>query len=377
VPRTAPSARHAAPRTGTGGRICALLAVLFALVLGAAVTVPALADPGRRTEPAARGASAPSGRTLFASPGVDLRRLLASLRPGDTLRLEPGTYDPLAPGTANPDLLRPHLTRGTAEHPIRVTAADRARPPLLVGAIQFDHADYWTFSHLRIVGNVAHTPSLVFNGGTGWLFADSEVSGAAETGALANVAIEGATADGTMPTHWRFARNCVHGGGDDPAVHPGRMHEIYVTAQGDAFGHITRNVLYDTPDGAAVKVGFGGVIGALGASDVLIAGNTMVDNGRQVLVFGRVDRVSIQDNLMVDTTYVMSDGRTRPAIYLNRLSGMGSVVGGNYVWASNRSIFDLASAPGSWQNAGGNAVRQQPPRLAGTGCAMHPTGSRG
>ena len=89
---------------------------------------------------------------------------------------------------------------------------------------------------------------------------------------------------------------------------------------------------------------------------------------------GGAPRVLVENNLMARTTYAMSDGRTRPAIYLNRLSGAGSVVGVNYVWGSNRSIFDLDSAEGSWRDDGGNAIRPQSPALAGHGCSLHPVG---
>lgn len=379
-----PPSRHRAAHDRTARTVCsgtlraalAIAAVTGAVGLGCTAGSAAAGPAGSssaRPRSGALSTTEGAGRVRTASPGANLRRILQSLRPGDVLRLEPGTYI-LGGRRSAPALLRPHLVPGTADHRIRVTAADRAHPPVLVGAVQFDGADYWTVSHLRVRGAVPRTPGVVFDGGTGWMFVDSEVSGAADTGALANVAVQGSTARGRMPTDWSLARNCVHGGGDDPVGHPGMMHEVYVTAQGEAYGRITHNVLYDTPDGAAVKVGFGGEIGALGASDVLIADNTMVDNGRQVLVFGRVDRVVITDNAMASTTDHLSDGRTRPAIYLNRLVGVGSVVSRNDVWDATRGIFDLGSAPGSWQDGGGNAVRPQSPEIGGSGCGLHRTG---
>lgn len=351
-----PAAR--APRRA---RRSALVALAVAMVLGgtALTGLPA--------------ALAGGGQTFTASPGDDLAAALRQLQPGDTLELEPGTYSDLSPGRPNPDVLRPALTPGVSGDPITVTAADPANPPLLVGMVQFDLASFWQISHLRVQGTVVATPGLVMNGGNGWTVSDSEIFGAADTGALANVAIQGSTAAQTMPTNWQFTGNCVHDGGNSPVTRPGMMHEIYVTAQGAAYGQIVGNLLYNTPDGAAVKVGFGGQPGALGASDIAITGNTMVNNGRQILVFGSVSGISITRNLMALSTNPMTDGRTRPAVYLNRLVGSGSVVGQNYVWGSNRSIFDLQSQPGSWTDTGGNTVEAIAPALAGTGCQVHPT----
>lgn len=70
----------------------------------------------------AAAAAAEPRRVLRAGP-ADYRPLLRRLRAGDTLRLAPGLYERGLPL---------HNLAGTAEAPIRIEAADPARPPVFV-----------------------------------------------------------------------------------------------------------------------------------------------------------------------------------------------------------------------------------------------------
>lgn len=292
---------------------------------------------------------------INVSTAAQLEQQLPLLQAGDTLAVEPGTYDV--------GLLRPrlgtfgHTAEGTPTAPITLTAADPANPPLIQGSVKLDDANYWTLSHLRIQGTLANTDTLTFNGGTGWSLLDSEVFGARQTGGHANVVVA-KIGSWPMPTNWTIADNAIHDAGAD-ATRPGTQHEIYLTAVGNTGrGLIVRNLLYNTPEGATVKIGNGGLANSPGISGVQVADNTMYCNFEQVLLHGNVSNNTVTDNLMVLSTRAMGDGGT-VGVYLAGVTGTNNLIKGNYYYAITKPIFNLAST-GSFTDGGDNRIRGNP-----------------
>jgi hypothetical protein len=331
-------------------------AAAAAAALGVAAAITATVLPA---------SAEPAGHVYLAKPGSDLRTLLRSLQPGDTLELEPGTYTNLAPGQPNPSLLRPiALHAGTAAQPITVTAADPADKPLLQGAVWLDEPTYWRVNDLRIQGTVKGQSSLTIASGNHWSLSGDEVFGAGATGALANVAVARVNPAFPVPTNWSITQSCVHDGGVDPA-RPGIMHEIYVTVGGALHGSITHNRLFDTPNGGAIKIGE--AVGPSG-SNISITNNTMFDNGKQVILQGDASDETVRGNLMVDSTWKLSDRKTTVAMYWAGVSGHGTTIANNYIFRATRPMFSLGGSGSSWTNGGGNSVRTTGPRFAAVGC---------
>ncbi len=324
----------------------AVVAGLSALAVGALVSAGPAATPP---------AAAATGHVYYVGPGSDadgrLERAMASLRPGDTLRIQPGTYGvDLRPDT--------RLSKGTASAPITITAADPAHRPLLVGAVKFDQPTYWVIDHLRVQGTIPNRDSFTINSGTGWRVTNTEVFGAAQTGAYANVVI--AKYQGwSMPQKFVFAENCVHDGGHVDARR-GQLHEIYVTAVGDSANSlIARNTLYNTPYGAAIKLGDGGIANAPGVDNVQVSNNTMWNNGIQILLFARTTGNKIRGNLFVKSTRTLTNGRDTTGFYLlNVVRGSSgtypNMIEQNYFASTTFPIFDNRSAPGVLVNRGDN-----------------------
>ncbi|CAN5380586.1 hypothetical protein BH11MYX1_BH11MYX1_36560 [soil metagenome] len=88
-----------------------------------------------------------AGGTTYTFSGGDFKAALEKLRPGDVLKIGPGTYDLR---TAKSNGIAPNLTPGTAAAPILVTAADPNNWPHFLGQLVLDHPSYYTFKRLRV-----------------------------------------------------------------------------------------------------------------------------------------------------------------------------------------------------------------------------------
>ena len=310
--------------------------------------------------------SAPAGAATTDFHSGSLPGTFRALRPGDTLRIAPGTYDV---GTFTMD-----VPAGRPGGRITVTALDPSRPPLLRGSMTLRSPSYWTLSHLRLqtVDAVSHGEALVMKGGERWEVSNNEIFGAAQSGAFANVAISNLslTDRTTAPKNWVFSNNCVHdaGRGKAPGHNQSTDHNIYVNASGSTPGVISRNVMFNARSGENVKIGNGGNAKLTGAADVRIEYNTLADAGRQVLIFGKVSNIRVSGNLLVRSTA----GNARVGIYLNTL-GLpgGAVVGNNYGFDLDRNLYFPNSAASTFRDLGNNVLGRagaNDPRLTAPGC---------
>lgn len=339
---------------------------LRAGVLGIAAAGAAFGGTALAAVPA--GAATPAPRVFDVSSAAQFEQVLPTLTAGDTVEVEPGTY---AVGN-----FRPHLVIyggraiGTAAAPITVTAADPTRPPLITGAVKFDRLEYWNLSHLRFQGTIAGLPTLTFNSGNNWTLMDSEVFGARQTGALANVVVAKVSSAWPMPVNWVIAQNAVHDSGATPA-RAGTQHEIYLTAVGNAGrGLIVRNLFYNTPEGAAVKIGNGGLPNSPGISGVQVDNNTMFNNFEQVLLHGNVSNNVVRGNLMVLSTRAQGDGGT-VGVYLAGVTGRNNVIGTNYFYKVSKPLYNLLST-GAYTNGGGNTIAADPRLSPAAPNGLHP-----
>jgi hypothetical protein len=274
---------------------------------------------------------------------------LQSLRPGDTLVLRPGVYDA--------GYTRPALTAGTARSPIVVKAQYPART-LIRGKLMFWDAHYWQLRDLRIQATVKGNEALYMGGGRGWLVTGGEFFGGRSTGAYANVAI--GTGNRSQPKEFRFTANCIHGAGR--TARENQDHNIYVNFPGSSgprgtSGSIDRNLIFDHPNGAGVKLGAGGVPGARGPWHVRVVNNTVANGGRQILMHGNVRGNVIQGNLLAFSTKHFQKLAKTTAIYANMLTTRTNRINNNYVYSSSFVAWDPGRA---LVNTGDNRLRNNP-----------------
>jgi hypothetical protein len=287
----------------------------------------------------------------------------AALRPGDTLVLGPGVY--------NAGYTRPNVRPGTAEAPIVVTAS-RPSKTLIKGQLKLWDAHHWQLRNLRIRATVPGGDALYIGGGRNWVVSGGEFYGARSTGGYTNVGI--GTGYTSSPSGFRFTANCVHGAGRTKREN--QDHNVYVnfSGSGRTGGSIDRNIIFDHPNGAGVKLGFGGVEGARGPWGVRVVQNTVASGGRQILLHGNVRNNVIQGNLLAFSTKHFQKLAKTTAIYSNMITTRTNRYAHNYVYSASMVNWDLNAA---LVDAGDNRLRADPRFASRTACTAWRTRAAG
>src|SRR3954452_735209 len=257
------------------------------------------------------------------SPCGSLGAKVKTLQPGDTLKLEPGTYDI--------GYLRLADIHGTSGSPITITASDTTQPPLLTGLLGLAGAQYVTLDHLRLDATWTSTAhggpggALSFTCGVGWRGQNSEIFGADQTQAVWNLLINGKKADTAPnppgsecagePAGFVVSGNVFHNSyvpptcNDDP-----KWHHIYANFEGDdnTGGTISRNLFYGNRCGAGIKLGTGDQTRTKGARNVDIEYNTFYDGARAILLQNDIRGTTIVRNLTDKIVFPHSVNRSIP-----------------------------------------------------------------
>jgi hypothetical protein len=275
--------------------------------------------------------SASAATVLTIHPGDNVLVAMQSLHAGDTLLLAPGTY--------NTGYLRfTAMANGTAASPITVEAQDPTHPPLLEGGLRFYSPMYLFLRSLRVQATGPGLSALVISGGVGWTVDSSEFWGARQTNSMSNVTIAGT---GGYPRAWKFTQNCVHDAANSTRADQ-TDHNIYVTYEGSSLttGLISRNVIWGAPHGENIKIGDGGVDGALGPWGVRVANNTLATGGRQLLLHANVRNNTVVDNLFYHASQPFVASPKTTQIYVHDVIGTGNTVTHNYSSLATMLSYD-------------------------------------
>jgi hypothetical protein len=320
------------------------------------------------------GAGSASAATVTViHPGANVLAALQALHAGNTLELAPGTY--------NTGFIRAiGMASGTAGAPITITAQDPTQPPLLVGGLWLYSPMYVVLRHLRIQATAAASPALTVQGGVGWTVDSSEFWGARQTNAYANVVISGT---GGYPRAFVFSQNCLHDAATSTRT-SSTDHNLYVNFQGSTLtgGQILRNTMWDAPHGENIKLGDGGVDGALGPWNVRVANNTLATGGRQILLHANVRNNTVIGNLFYDATAGFVSNPQTTQVYIHDVIGPGNSFSDNYWSTSTMFMYDPLHVVtlGAGNVAGPNPAFAAPNSCAGwrqTAAAALPYGRWG
>ena len=259
------------------------------------------------------------------------------LKAGQTLLLEPGVYNIGYMLLRGIDRGLRGAANGTPTARITVASASCGSRAVIQGSLLATGLKYWTFTQLVFHATRLGKPALLMDGGVGWTLSFSEIFGAAQTGAFSNLAITGS---GGTPRNFLVTQNCVH---NAALSNRGNAdHNIYVAYQGTAAsgGVISRNTILNAPKGAGIKLGNGGVTGALGPWNVMVLANTFISNGRQVLLHGNIRGNKVIGNLLYRATAPFNSDPRTTQVYVNGRLGAGNTIANNYAFSSSMFTFD-------------------------------------
>lgn len=319
----------------------------FVLLVCAAVVVPlsvtfASVAKAASTDVYVSPTGSDSASGSQTQPFRTVAKGLSAARPGSTVYLRGGVY--------SERIKNPTIQRGTATAP--VTLRNYAgETPVIKGLLWLTNADYWNIKGIDVTwstSNASNEHMVKMTNGVGWTLEGSELWGAHSFAAL--------LVAGTA-TNYRVAGNYIH---DTYATNnTNQDHLIYVNTRGTG-GVIEGNVLRNSPNGRAVKVGPPSA-DAGKVSDVVIRYNTMEDNTgpSNVQVAWGTSKVSVYRNIMV------RPAAKRSAVTAFELTGTGNVVKDNVVWNAVRPVDTGLSG---LTDGGGNKM-VDPSTVTGYGAA--------
>lgn len=341
-----PSPRRPARRLA---RRLVATSVVAAAALGAADPLPRTAQDSRAdvyyvapggsdtTIPGCDGGSA-------QRPWRTLTFAFACLTAGDRLWVRGGDY---------PERVLTPVNRGRADAPIRVEAHPGERP-VVVGLVRLEVADHWNLEGINVTGDGRPYGSgeylVKMRGGVGWTYADAEIWNARSYAAFrVESSAKGALGD------WRIVGNCIHD--TWPTNGTNEDHNIYVdTGPGSGRGIVARNLVFDAPNGANIKLG-PGADPTSATGNVVVTYNTLWNGVQNVLANGRSHHLRVERNIL---GHVIQRKSWYPHVRGFDLDGGDNVVKGNVGTGPAKVVLNDRHSSRGWRDVGGNRAGVHP-----------------
>lgn len=270
----------------------------------------------------------------LSRPWRTLKKSLRSLGPGQTLFVRGGIYTERVTGFT--------LPKGAPTARITVRAYPGERP-VVKGLLWLTGADYWTFSGLNVTWDPATGRSnehmLKFNGGIGWAYSNAEIWGARS---YAAILVTGA------PASYRLSYLNVH---DTYAANEQwQDHLIYVNSYaGGSGGVIERNILWNSLNGRAIKIGPSSSSTATPVGNVVIRYNTMYNN----LGPANINLSYSASNVRIERNIMQRVNSRKTNIDVTSLAGRNNTAANNLGWGS-AGVVSIDSL--NLRNAGDNRM---------------------
>lgn len=269
-------------------------------------------------------------------PWRSLGFALSRLRPGDTLIVHGGTYVEDIDARVRP---------GSAAAPIVVRAAPGQRP-VVQGLLWLRRPSHWTLDGINVTwrpGNKTSRHMVKITNGTGWTIRNAELWNARSYAALLVAGTKGGE-----PSGWTVRDSCIHD--TLPANGRNTDHLVYAnTGPRAGSGLLTRNLLFNAPNGHAVKLG-GPSRRSGGARGVRVTHNTMYGTRYASLAAWGASGNVFERNIMV---------RPLGGAIFRSFELTGRNVSRQNLWAQ-ASRYDLADGGYSRIGDGGGNVERDP-----------------
>lgn len=307
----------------------ALLPLLFALLVGTLFSPRTHVAAATLRYVATNGNDSNSG--TLDRPWRTFTKGLRSLRPGDTLYVRGGTYTERVTGFTLPS--------GTSSARITVKAYGSERP-VLKGLLWLKGANYWTFEGINVTWNSntgrRNEHMLKFTDGTGWVYTKAEIWGARSYAAILVVGSPASYTLSYLNVHDTYATNDKW-----------QDHLIYINSYaGGTGGVIERNLLWNSVNGRAIKVGPSSSSGSR-VGNVRIRYNTMYNN----LGPANVNLSYNAANTRIERNIMQKVSDRKANVDATSLSGSSNVALNNVGWDSTRVVVSGVSG---LSDGGGN-----------------------
>jgi hypothetical protein len=270
----------------------------------------------------------------LSQPWRTITKGLRSMQPGYTLYIRGGTYTERVKDFT--------LPKGTSSSRINVRAYSGERP-VVKGLLWLKGADYWTFNGINVTWDTATGSAgehmVKFTNGTGWVFTNAEIWGARS---YAAILVAGTPASYTLShlnVHDTYATN---GQWQD--------HLIYINSYaGGTGGLIERNLLWNSTNGRAIKIGPSSSSSTSKVGNVVIRYNTMYNNLGPTNV--NLSYTASDNRIEYNIMQKVSDRKTN--IDITKLTGTGNRAANNIAWESV-GVIDIGTS--GLSDGGGNKM---------------------
>lgn len=306
-----------------------VLAMALALAVNPLSSTPAHAQTATKYV-ATNGNDANPG--TVDKPFRSITKALKSMRAGETLLVRGGTYTERVRDFT--------LPAGTSSARITVRAYPGERP-VVKGLMWLKDANYWTFDGINVTWDDATGGAsehmLKFNNGTGWVFTNAEIWGARS---FAAVLISG------TPASYTLSNNNIH---DTYAANSQwQDHLIYINSYaGGTGGVIERNLLWNSANGRAIKVGPSSSSSSSPVGNVTIRYNTMFNN----MGPANINLSYTAANVRIERNIMQRVSSRKANVDTTSLSGKNNVALNNIGWESTGVVGTESTNLG---NGGGN-----------------------
>lgn len=244
---------------------------------------------------------------------------LRSMLAGQTLLVRGGTYTERVTGFT--------LPAGTSTARITVKAYPGERP-VVQGLLWLKEPKYWTFDGINVTWNaatnLANEHMVKLTSGNDWVFTNAEIWGARS---FAAILITGTPASYTLShlnVHDTYAAN---GQWQD--------HLIYVNSYaGGTGGVIERNLLWNSANGRAIKVGPSSSSSTTPVGNVTIRYNTMFNNMGPT----NINLSHTAANVRIERNILQRVGERQANIDATSLTGKNNIALNNVGWESARVV---------------------------------------
>jgi len=174
--------------------------------------------------------------------------------------------------------------------------------PIIKGLVWLTSPTWLDWNNVDVTWNpTGHNSSqymMKMNGGGNWTIENSQLSGAKSSAALY---ITKSSSLDPVPSNWKVQYDCIHDTFESNDANQDQLIYVNIGTATNSGGLITRNLLFNGPNGWGVKLA-GPSSGNFDAAGVSVTYNTIYNTGGANILVGWTSKANILDHNLLDRT---------------------------------------------------------------------------